>query len=91
MRLFESYRTWYFMCNLLLPRNWSAMPQPVLTVWAAPSTDRAAIRAWTGATAMASMRTWLQAAETAPQTWRDTEHNAAWNWPAGGGRTAVQP
>src|SRR5690349_18525887 len=60
----------------------SAMPQPVLTVWAVPSADRAAIRAWIGATAMASMRAWLQAAEAAPQTWRDAEHNAAWHWPA---------
>jgi hypothetical protein len=44
----------------------SAMLQPVLTVWAVPSADRAAIRAWIGATAMASMRAWLQAAEAAP-------------------------
>jgi len=29
---------------------------------------------------MTSMRAWLQAAEVAPQTWQDAEHNAAWNW-----------
>jgi hypothetical protein len=69
----------------------SAMPQPVLTVWAVPSADRAAIRAWIGATAMASMRAWLQAAEAAPQTWRDAEHNAAWHWPATGGGQRSSP
>jgi len=52
------------------------MPQPVLTVWAVPSPDRAAIRAWISATAVTSMRAWLQAAGTAPRTWRDAEHNA---------------
>ena len=54
----------------------SMMPQPVLTVWAVPSPDRAAIRAWISATAVTSMRAWLQAAGTAPRTWRDAEHNA---------------
>jgi hypothetical protein len=58
----------------------SAMPQPVLTVWAVPSADRAAIRAWIGTTAMASMRAWLQAAQAAPETWRDAEHIATWYW-----------
>jgi hypothetical protein len=42
------------------------MLQPVLTVWGVGSAVRAAIRAWIGATAMASMRVWLQAAEAAP-------------------------
>jgi len=66
-----------------IPPEWSPrsmMPQPVLTVWAVPSPDRAAIRAWISATAMTSTRAWLQAAGTSPQTWRDAEHNTAWNW-----------
>jgi hypothetical protein len=67
----------------------SAMPQPVLTVWAVPSADRAAIRQWIGTTAMASIRAWLQAAEAAPQTWEDAEHMATWHWP-GAGRTAAR-
>ena len=54
----------------------SMMPQPVLTVWAVPSPDRAAIRARISATAVTSMRAWLQAAGTAPRIWRDAEHNA---------------
>ena len=58
------------------------MPQPVLTVWAVPSGERAAIRAWIGATAMAAMRAWLEAAEAAPETWRDAEHHAGWHWTA---------
>jgi hypothetical protein len=59
----------------------SAMPQPVLTVWAVPSADRAAIRRWIDATAMDSLRAWLRAAETAPQTWRDATHDTTWDWP----------
>src|SRR5580658_1875185 len=49
----------------------SAVPQPVMTVRALPSADRAAIRAWIDATVMDSLRAWPRAAETAPQTWRD--------------------
>lgn len=67
----------------------SAIPQPVLTVWAVPSADRAAIRQWLGTTALASMRAWLQAAGAAPPTWRDAEHMATWHWP-GAGRTAAR-
>jgi hypothetical protein len=49
-------------------------------VWAVPSADRAAIRAWIDITAMPAMCAWVQAAEQAPQTWRDAEHGAGWNW-----------
>jgi hypothetical protein len=68
------------------------MPQPVLTVWAVPSADRAAIRAWIGMTAMPAMCAWVQAAEQAPQTWKDEKQGAAWNWTGqAAGREPIRP
>lgn len=70
--------------------NWSpgsAIPQPVLTVWAVPSADRAGIRAWADVTAMPAMRAWVRAAEQATPTWRDAQHAVAWNWT---GQTAAR-
>jgi hypothetical protein len=32
---------------------------------------------------MTSMRGWLGAAETAPETRRGAGHNAVWHWPGG--------
>ena len=68
--------------------HWSprtALAQPVLTVWAVPSTDRGAIRAWAELTAAPSMQAWLKALAAASETWRDREHGAVWEWENSGG------
>jgi hypothetical protein len=58
----------------------AAMPQPVLTVWAVPSEDRAAIRRWIEETAAPQAGRWLLALESRSPTWRDTRQSQAWSW-----------
>jgi len=61
----------------------TAMPQPLLTVWAVPSQNRAAIRQWTQQTVAPEASGWLLALESRSPTWRDTPHSKAWNWDLG--------
>jgi hypothetical protein len=61
----------------------SAMPQPVLTVWALPSARRAAVRRWIKQTVEPEASQWLRALDTRGQVWRDTSHSVAWSWTVG--------
>jgi hypothetical protein len=58
----------------------SAMPQPVLTVWAVPSANRAAIHQWINQTVAPQAAGWLLALESRSPIWRDTRHSRTWNW-----------
>jgi hypothetical protein len=58
----------------------SALPQPVLTIWAVPSKHRAAIHRWTEKTVAPQAHDWLRSLGERSPVWRDTEHMQAWRW-----------
>jgi hypothetical protein len=58
----------------------SALPQPVLTVWAVPSENRDSIRRWVQQTVAREAGDWLGALDTRSQVWRDTHHAVTWKW-----------
>ncbi len=58
----------------------TAMPQPVMTVWAVPSRDRAAVRAWIDAVAMPEMQAWVRFLHSAHETWLGSDHMTVWRW-----------
>jgi hypothetical protein len=61
----------------------TAMAQPVLTVWAVPSGNRAAIRQWINQAVAPEATRWLLALESRSPTCRDTRHSKTWNWEPG--------
>ena len=72
----------------------TAMPQPILTVWAVPSANRAAIRQWIQQAVAPQATRWLLALESRSPTWRDTRQSKTWTWrpdlegePGPGGRS----
>src|SRR5580692_10416684 len=61
----------------------TAMPQPVLIVWAVPSGNRAAIRQWINQTVAPEATRWLLALESRSPAWLDVRQSKAWNWEPG--------
>jgi hypothetical protein len=58
----------------------SAVPQPVLTVWAVPSSDRAAVRRWIQQTVALEAGEWLRALDTRSPVWRDAHNSVTWSY-----------
>jgi hypothetical protein len=58
----------------------SAQAQPVLTIWAVPSNERVAIRAWIESFAAIEVQQWLADADTGSPTGRDVQHDQTWAW-----------
>ena len=60
----------------------SALPQPVLTVWAVPSGQRSVIRGWIDQVVRPEAREWLSGLGTRSPVWRDAQQSVWWRWPA---------
>lgn len=60
--------------------DWSPLPQPVLTLWAVPSAERAAVRRWMQDTVAPQAADWLRALDTRSPVWRDTRHSVTWSY-----------
>lgn len=56
----------------------AAMRQPVLTVFAVPSDERAAVRDWVDSTAGREVSAWLEAIEAQSPVWLDAKHHRVW-------------
>lgn len=70
--------------GLVLRVDWtpdSRMEQPVLTLWAVPSTERAHVRDWLRGEVAAAVAHWVSDAARQGPVYLDTRPSATWYWP----------